>query len=214
MKAAYPDTIPAGATKVEFDVSDEAAQRMVEEIERRKRDWWFDILAANCVDAVQRVLESGGFPKWHVFSPGELLKRLQTMLLTSVSPEDKWGPAGYDAPETPAGSERRYVTPGGMVVDRQPVLRTAEDATPFRETPPQVVDRFILHGEKALCCDAQYAAGIAYDRARIRIPIEVGATVAPRPPDGVRYRRGPDRHAPRRAPERSVLPRGGRSCPA
>jgi hypothetical protein len=31
---------------------------------------------------------------------------------TSISPEDKWGPAGYDAPETPAGSEAHFILPG------------------------------------------------------------------------------------------------------
>lgn len=33
----------------------------------------------------------------------------KTDIYTSLTPEDKWGPAGYDAPETPANSLKRYV---------------------------------------------------------------------------------------------------------
>jgi hypothetical protein len=32
--------------------------------------------------------------------------------LWSISPEDKWGPSGYDEPETPVGSEKHYVRSG------------------------------------------------------------------------------------------------------
>ena len=36
----------------------------------------------------------------------------RTQLVTSISPEDKWGPAGYDAEGTAVGSERRFVPSG------------------------------------------------------------------------------------------------------
>ena len=32
-------------------------------------------------------------------------------LLISLDPEDKWGPAGYDAPGTPAASQQHFVLP-------------------------------------------------------------------------------------------------------
>jgi len=63
-----------------------------------------------------------------------------------VSPEDKWGPAGYDAPETPAGSERRYVTPGGTFGYRIEMWNKPEapaptqDATIYDVLDPNVFD--------------------------------------------------------------------------
>jgi hypothetical protein len=45
-------------------------------------------------------------------NPGNNQGSGTTNVQTSISPEDKWGPAGYDAPETPAGSEAHFILPG------------------------------------------------------------------------------------------------------
>ncbi|MBE9147549.1 hypothetical protein IQ257_03270, partial [Coleofasciculus sp. LEGE 07092] len=42
---------------------------------------------------------------------GELIATERIGNIFSLTPEDKFGPAGYDAPDTPIGEEKRYISP-------------------------------------------------------------------------------------------------------
>ena len=46
-------------------------------------------------------------------SPKQEVDKKYVKLRASITPEDKFGPGGYDAPGTPEGSEKHYVAPGG-----------------------------------------------------------------------------------------------------
>ncbi|MBM4093417.1 MAG: hypothetical protein FJ276_29005, partial [Planctomycetes bacterium] len=48
-------------------------------------------------------------------------------LVVSITPEDKYGPAGYDAPDTAAGTEARYI-PAGQSLDYRIEFWNKEDA--------------------------------------------------------------------------------------
>ena len=50
-------------------------------------------------------------------SPAQEVDEKYVYLRTSYTPEDKFGPGGYDDPGTPAGSEKHYVTPGEGTFD-------------------------------------------------------------------------------------------------
>jgi hypothetical protein len=50
-----------------------------------------------------------------------------TGIVTSDTPEDKFGPAGYDAPDTPEGSEVRYI-PAGRTMDYRIEIWNKPDA--------------------------------------------------------------------------------------
>jgi len=103
-----------GEITIPFSVSDAAAEKMIKEIKRLKKEGaWFDVLLNNCVDDVQRVLEAGGLPNWNVFYPSQLEQRLRAKLrslpetaatsagegnsqtVRAVDPNDKIAPAGY-----------------------------------------------------------------------------------------------------------------------
>ena len=60
-------------------------------------------------------------------SPADLLDRKRLRIYTSRTPEDKYGPAGYDAPETPEGSEARYI-PADQTMDYKVEFWNKEDA--------------------------------------------------------------------------------------
>jgi RHS repeat-associated protein len=70
----------------------------------------------------------------------------KTTLVTSWSPEDKWGPAGYDAPDTAAGAEKRFVSAGGTFNYRIEMWNKPEapaptqDATIYDVLDPEVFD--------------------------------------------------------------------------
>jgi RHS repeat-associated protein len=94
------------ATAVEFDVSEATAARMramIDVLKSRKDP--FSGLFDNCVDAVQMVLEFGGFPHWPDLIPEELLdsvqlyaeslKSKQAAVAGATDPNTKTGPAGF-----------------------------------------------------------------------------------------------------------------------
>jgi len=58
---------------------------------------------------------------------GDLEDRETTVVFRSCTPEDKFGPCGYDTPDTPAGSEVRYV-PAGQTMDYRIEFWNKEDA--------------------------------------------------------------------------------------
>ena len=60
-------------------------------------------------------------------SVSEVLDQLGDLLAASFTPEDKFGPTGYDAPGTPGGSEVRYV-PGGETLGYRVEFWNKEDA--------------------------------------------------------------------------------------
>ena len=58
------------------------------------------------LDALDKCKEKDPDPK------GEVKDKEEVQSITSISPEDKFGPAGFDALDTPPGSEVRYIPAG------------------------------------------------------------------------------------------------------
>jgi RHS repeat-associated protein len=69
-----------------------------------------------------------------------------TALQTSISPEDKWGPIGYDAPGTPTSELKHYILPDGTMLYRIEMWNKpdapvpTQDATIYDILDPEVFD--------------------------------------------------------------------------
>ncbi len=134
--------IPKGAVKSSDEYDDEIMKEAIKNVEARCKanKGRYDVIWHNCQDWADEVRDEY-----------EKLKKKKeqekkTGIVTSISPEDKWGPTGYDAPGTPAGSEQRYVTPSGTfgyrieMWNKPDALAPTQDASIYDVLDPNVFD--------------------------------------------------------------------------
>jgi len=109
-------------------------------------------------------------------------------LITSSTPEDKFGPAGYDAPSTAAGSEERFITPEHALPyriefwNKEDALVPTQDAIIVDPLDPNVFDLSTLDFTRIgfLKWDVPLEGGQAIDtridlRPEMNLAVEVKA---------------------------------------
>ena len=84
---------------------------------------------------------------------GIFIRGYMLPIQTSGSPEDKWGPNGYEAPGTAVGSEHRYILPGQTMPYRIEMWNKPEAPVPTQDAvindvlDPAVFDLSTFHGK-------------------------------------------------------------------
>jgi len=92
--------------------------QILREAESIAKKWWitdYDLFGHNCQDYIEQVLD--------IY---ERLKRIRPA--NSVDPEDKYGPTGYDSPDTPRENRQRFVS-GANPLEYRVDFWNAENAT-------------------------------------------------------------------------------------
>ena len=120
-----------------------------------------------CVYETFYLLMTGKLPgvdRW-----GNPIRQGRVAIVTSISPEDKFGPAGYDAPGTPTGSEQRFLVPGETFAYRIEMWNKpdapvpTQDATIYDFLDPAVFDLSTFEFPRGIpqvgCALARWAGG-------------------------------------------------------